>query len=67
MSLYYYSKLVKALWFDERPEDKKPLEISSRPVGLYAAVIFAAVVTTAMYGVFGPVSDAAVEAAAALL
>ncbi|MFD1645073.1 NADH-quinone oxidoreductase subunit N [Haloarchaeobius litoreus] len=67
VSLYYYSKLVKALWFDERPADKKPLEISSRPVGLYAAVIFAAVVTTAMYGVFGPVSDAAVEAAAALL
>ncbi|MFC4406141.1 NADH-quinone oxidoreductase subunit N [Haloarchaeobius iranensis] len=67
VSLYYYSKLVKALWFDERPDDKKPLEISSRPTGLYAAVIFAAVVTTAMYGVFGPVSDAAVEAAAALL
>ena len=67
VSLYYYSKLVKALWFDERPDEKPPLEISSRPVGLYAAVIFAAVVTTAMYGVFGPVSDAAVEAAAALL
>ncbi|WP_256299427.1 NADH-quinone oxidoreductase subunit N [Haloarchaeobius salinus] len=67
VSLYYYSKLVKALWFDERPADKKPLDISSRPVGLYAAVIFAAVVTTAMYGVFGPVSDAAIEAAAALL
>ncbi|WP_435348959.1 NADH-quinone oxidoreductase subunit N [Haloarchaeobius sp. HRN-SO-5] len=67
VSLYYYSRLVKALWFDDRPEHVRPLEVSSRPVGLYAAVVFAAVMTTVTYGFFGPVYDAAIEAAAALL
>ncbi|WP_439025934.1 NADH-quinone oxidoreductase subunit N [Haloarchaeobius sp. DT45] len=67
LSLFYYSRVVKALWIDDRPESKKPLSIGSRPVGIYTAVMFAAVVTAAMYGIFGPVSDMAVEAAGALL
>ncbi|WP_435335592.1 NADH-quinone oxidoreductase subunit N [Haloarchaeobius sp. TZWWS8] len=67
VSLFYYTRVVKALWVDDRPESKKPLEITGRPVGIYASVVFAAVVTTAMFAVFGPLSDSAIEAAAALL
>jgi NADH-quinone oxidoreductase subunit N len=64
LSLYYYSRVVKAMWVDE-PES--PHEIETYPVGLYAAVIGAAVVTVLLLPAFGPVADEAVSAAGALL
>ncbi|WP_435360751.1 NADH-quinone oxidoreductase subunit N [Haloarchaeobius sp. DFWS5] len=67
LSLFYYSRVVKALWIDDRPEGKKPLDVGSRPVGIYASVLFAAVVTATIVFAFQPLSDAAIEAAAALL
>lgn len=42
LSLYYYSRVVKAMWIEEPTDD---LTINSYPTGLYAAVIAAAVVT----------------------
>ena len=64
LSLYYYSRLVKALWI-ETPET--PREIDSYPVGLYAAVVGAAVVTVLLLPGFGIVAEEAIAAAGALL
>jgi len=64
LSLYYYSRVVKAMWIEEPAND---LAVESRPVGLYAAVVVAAVVTVALLVAFDPVSDTAVRAAQALL
>ena len=63
LSLFYYSRVVKAMWI-ETPSDT--LELGSRPIGLYAAVIFAAVATLALLPAFGPVIETAQAVAAAL-
>jgi len=63
LSLYYYSRVVKAMWVEE-PET--PHEIESYPTALYAAVIAAAVVTVLLMPAFGIVSDEAISAADAL-
>jgi len=63
LSLYYYSRVVKAMWVEE-PET--PHEIESYPTALYAAVVVAAVVTVLLIPAFGIVSDEAVSAADAL-
>jgi NADH-quinone oxidoreductase subunit N len=64
LSLYYYSRVVKAMWI-ESPNPN--LEIESYPVGLYTAVMAAAVATVALLFGFGFVSDRAVDVAGALL
>ncbi len=64
LSLYYYSRVVKAMWFEDPAED---FDIDSRPVGLYAAVMTAAVVTVLLLVGFNPVAETAVDAAQALL
>ncbi|ELY70271.1 NADH-quinone oxidoreductase subunit N [Natrinema versiforme] len=64
LSLYYYSRLVKALWIEEPILERDRL---AQPTGLYAAIIAAAVLTVVVLPAFGPVADAALEAAAAVV
>jgi len=64
LSLYYYSRIVKAMWIEDPAGD---FGIESRPVGLYAAVMAAAVVTVLLLVAFNPVSETAIGAAQALL
>ena len=63
LSLFYYSRVVKAMWIEEPNGD---LEIDSRPLGLYTALMAAAVVTVGLLVVFDPVAETAIDAAAAL-
>jgi NADH-quinone oxidoreductase subunit N len=63
LSLFYYSRVVKAMWIEE-PADG--LELGSKPVGLYTAVIFAAVGTLLLLPAFGPVIETAQTVAASL-
>jgi NADH-quinone oxidoreductase subunit N len=63
LSLYFYSRVVRAMWIED-PDGS--LEIESYPVGLYAAVVAAAVVTVLMLPGFNAVSSVA-DSAAALL
>ncbi|WP_424014536.1 NADH-quinone oxidoreductase subunit N [Halorubrum xinjiangense] len=66
VSLYYYSRVVKALWLDD-PESPSALDaIDVRPTALYAAVVFAAVATVLLLPGFGPVIETAEAAASAL-
>ena len=64
LSLFYYSRVVKALWFEEATGSLDALD--SKPTGLYAAVIVAGVVTVLLLPGFGPVIETAEAAAAAL-
>ncbi len=66
LSLFYYSRVVKALWIEEPGEDA--VEIGSRPTptALYAALLIAAAVTVLLLPFFQPVAETAVEAAAVL-
>ncbi|PSQ31692.1 oxidoreductase [Halobacteriales archaeon SW_6_65_46] len=45
LSLFYYSRVVKALWIDEPDE---PHSIESYPAALYGAIVVAAVVTVGL-------------------
>ena len=63
VSLFYYARLVKAIWIDEG----SPRSFTQRPVGIYAALVIAAVVTIALLPGFFPVAEAAQTAAALLL
>ncbi|MFD1599791.1 NADH-quinone oxidoreductase subunit N [Halobellus rarus] len=63
LSLFYYSRVVKAMWIESPAED---FEITSRPVGLYAAVLFAGLATLLLLPAFGPVIETAQAVAAAL-
>ena len=63
LSLFYYSRVVKAMWIEE---PSKPLEIGSQPVGLYVAIVFAAVGTVLLLPGFQPVIETAQTVAAAL-
>ncbi|SFG03345.1 NADH dehydrogenase subunit N [Halopelagius inordinatus] len=63
LSLYYYSRVVKAMWIED---PKEGLELGTKPVGLYAAVIFAAVGTLLLLPAFAPVIETAQTVAAAL-
>ncbi|QWC19817.1 NADH-quinone oxidoreductase subunit N [Halorubrum sp. 2020YC2] len=66
VSLYYYSRVVKALWLDD-PETQSALDaVDVRPTALYAAVVFAAVATLLLLPGFGPVIETAEAAASAL-
>ncbi|MFC3956921.1 NADH-quinone oxidoreductase subunit N [Halovivax cerinus] len=64
LSLYYYSRLVKAVWFEEPMTDRGSL---AQPVGLYAAILAAAVMTVAVLPGFGPIAESAIDAASAIL
>ncbi|WP_254767536.1 NADH-quinone oxidoreductase subunit N [Salinilacihabitans rarus] len=64
LSLYYYSRLVKALWIEDPVAGRDSL---SQPTGLYAAIVVAAVVTVALLPGFGPVAEFAIDAAAAVV
>ncbi|WP_137289892.1 NADH-quinone oxidoreductase subunit N [Natronorubrum halophilum] len=64
LSLYYYSRLVKALWIEEPAATRDRL---AQPTGLYAAIIVAAVMTIVILPGFGPVVDAALDAAASVV
>jgi len=63
LSLFYYSRVVKAMWIETPVAD---FEIESRPVGLYAAVVFAGVGTLLLLPGFGPVIETAQTVAATL-
>jgi proton-translocating NADH-quinone oxidoreductase chain N len=63
LSLYYYLRVVRAMWLEEPNGD---LSIESYPLGLYTAVVAAAVVTVLLIPAFGLVSQPAIDAAAAL-
>jgi NADH-quinone oxidoreductase subunit N len=59
LSLYYYSKVVKAMWIEE-PTGGRSIE--SYPTGLYSAIVAAAVVTVLLIPGFSYVSDVAFRA-----
>jgi len=63
LSLYYYSRVVKALWVESPAEE---LTIERYPTALYVAVIAAAVLTVALLPGLLVVDSVAFEAAAAL-
>ena len=63
LSLFYYSRVVKAMWIEDPASG---LEIESYPIGLYTAVISAAIVTVLLVPGFDVVSSTA-ETAASLL
>jgi proton-translocating NADH-quinone oxidoreductase chain N len=50
LSLFYYARLVKALWIEEPAE---PFEFERQPTGLYVAVVLAGLVTVALLPAFG--------------
>ncbi|MFP4625047.1 MAG: NADH-quinone oxidoreductase subunit N [Natronomonas sp.] len=64
ISLFYYSRVVKAMWIED-PADS--LEIGGYPTGLYAAIMTAGVVTVLLLPALALFDTAAFEAAAALL
>jgi proton-translocating NADH-quinone oxidoreductase chain N len=61
LSLFYYSRVVRALWFEEGEHD-----LGSAPTALYAALAVALVGTVLLLPGFGPVIETAQEAATAL-
>jgi NADH-quinone oxidoreductase subunit N len=61
LSLFYYSRVVKAMWIEE-PTGERSIE--SYPTGLYTAIIAAAVVTVLLLPGFTAVSDLASQAVA---
>ena len=64
LSLYYYSRVVKAMWIEEPTGTAR---IESYPLGLYAMLILAAVVTVVALPAFGPIAETAMSAADILL
>ncbi|GAB3030713.1 NADH-quinone oxidoreductase subunit N [Natronobiforma cellulositropha] len=64
LSLYYYSRLVKAVWIEDPVLERETL---TQPAGLYAAIVAAAVVTVVILPGFGPVAELAYDAAAMLV
>ena len=54
VSLFYYTRVVKAMWVEEPADD---LSIESYPVGLYAAIALAALVTVLLLPGFGIVIE----------
>jgi NADH-quinone oxidoreductase subunit N len=66
ISLYYYSRVVKALFIDDPASSTALDTVDVRPTALYAAVVFAAVATVLLLPGFGPVIETAEAAASAL-
>ncbi|SFL09892.1 NADH-quinone oxidoreductase subunit N [Halogranum rubrum] len=63
LSLFYYSRVVKAIWIEDPSGE---FQITSKPIGLYAAVMIAALGTLVLLPGFGPVIEMAQTAATAL-
>ena len=63
LSLFYYSRVVKAMWIEDSTTE---FEIDSYPSSLYTAVVIAAFVTFALLPAFGLLSPSAFDAASAL-
>ena len=63
LSLFYYSRVVKAMWIEDPTGE---FDLGATPVGLYAAVMVAAVGTLLLLPAFGPVVETAQSAATAL-
>jgi len=63
LSLYFYSRVVKAMWIEE---PNGSFEIESYPTGLYAAIVVAAIVTVLLVPGFTFVSEIASSAGALL-
>lgn len=63
LSLYFYSRVVKAMWIEEPASD---LSIESYPTGLYAAIVVAAVVTFLLLPALVVFSDPALTAGSGL-
>jgi NADH-quinone oxidoreductase subunit N len=63
LSLFYYSRVVKAMWIEDPVGE---FEIESRPLGLYVAVMAAALGTVLLLPAFAPVVETAQASAAAL-
>ena len=64
LSLFYYSRVVKAIWIEDPSDD---LALTGQPTGLYVAVLAAAVGTVALLVAFDPVAQTANHAADVLL
>ncbi|MFC5970200.1 NADH-quinone oxidoreductase subunit N [Halomarina salina] len=64
LSLFYYSRVVKAMWIEDPVTD---LEVGGYPTGLYAAIVVAAIVTVLLLPGLGLFSDVATDAAAAMV
>lgn len=63
LSLYFYSRVVKAMWIEEPSSD---LSIGGYPTGLYAAIVAAAVVTLLLLPALAVFSDPALTAGSGL-
>ena len=64
LSLFYYTRVVKAIWIEEPVQ---AFSFDRTPRGIYLAVVGAAVVTVVLLFAFDPVARAAIDAAAVLL
>ena len=64
LSLFYYSRVVKAMWIEDADGS---LEITTQPLGIYSAIVVAAIVTVALLPAFGMLSGVAFDAAATVL
>jgi NADH-quinone oxidoreductase subunit N len=60
LSLYYYTRVVKALWIEEPASEHR---LDGYPMGLYLALLAAALVTVALLPGFGVVIETAQDAA----
>jgi proton-translocating NADH-quinone oxidoreductase chain N len=65
LSLYYYSRVVKALWFEEPNGNLEDFEVT-QPVGIYAALTAAAVATVVLLPALGLFSGSVTEATVSL-
>jgi len=63
LSLFYYSRVVKAMWIEE-PDGE--FDLGGYPSSLYAAVVIAAFITFALLPAFGLLSPSAFDAASVL-
>jgi len=63
LSLYYYARVVKALWIEEPATEH---HLDGYPVGLYLALLVAALVTVALLPGFGMVIETAQDATTVL-
>ncbi|WP_129115232.1 NADH-quinone oxidoreductase subunit N [Halegenticoccus tardaugens] len=63
LSLFYYSRVVKAMWIEEPTGS---FELTSRPIGLYTGIMVAAIGTLVLLPGFGPVIETAQTVATAL-
>ncbi|MFC6786207.1 NADH-quinone oxidoreductase subunit N [Halobaculum halobium] len=64
LSLFYYSRVVKALWLDDVVGE---FELGSTPTALYAAIVFAAVATVLLLPGFAPVIETAQSVATTIV